>query len=319
MAGEQAFAASTGSLPWEPDRALTIDAAAAAIRASFPTIESEGLKHLGSGWEFDAFVTTDGWVFRFPRRADCAKLFDAERRVHQLVSAVLPATVAVPHVELVGQPSPGFPYSFAGHRFIAGVDADAVDSRLMSTLARDIAAALGAIHSIPETTARDAGVLARDLDDVGGNEWLERGLAAASELRGLDPIVDQAVSWVRRTSLPLARFDGPLRLVHQDLSPEHVIVDAATGQVTGILDWTDTILGDPARDFVFLVTWRGWDFAEEVLRSYPHAVDRDFRGRLQFMARLLSVMWLAMAHVQHGNTAIHIEWVRNAFAPVARR
>jgi len=315
MAGEQAFAPPTGSLPWEPDRSLTIDDAAAAIRGSFPTIASGGLEHLGSGWEFDAFVTTDSWVFRFPRRADCSKLFDSERRVHQLVSTVLPATVAVPHVELIGQPSPGFPYRFVGHRFIAGVAADAVDSCLTSSLARDIAAALGAIHSIPETTARGAGVLERDLDDVGGNEWIERGFAAASELRGLDPIVDQAVSWLRPTSLPLARFDGKLRLIHQDLSPEHVIVDAATGHLAGILDWTDTILGDPARDFVFLVTWRGWDFAEEVLRSYPHAVDRDFRGRLQFMARLLSVMWLAMAHVRHGNVAMHIGRVRNAFAP----
>jgi len=319
MADEEALAPPTGSLPWEPDRPLTIDSAAAVIRASFPAIESAGLKHLGSGWEFDAFVTTDGWVFRFPRRADCANLFESERRVHQLVSTVLPATIAVPHVDLTGQSSPGFPYRFAGHRFIAGVDADAVDSCLMSTLARDIAAALGAIHSIPETTARDAGVLECDLDDVGGNEWLDRGFATASELRGRDPIVDQAVSWVRQISLPLARFDGKLRLIHQDLSPEHVIVDAATGHVAGILDWTDTILGDPARDFVFLVTWRGWEFAAEVLRSYPHAVDRDFRTRLRFMARLLSVMWLAMAHVQHGNVAMHIEWVRNAFAPMARR
>ena len=318
MAGEQAFAPSTASLPWEPDRPLTIDDAAAAIRASFPAVETAHLRHLGSGWEFDAFVTSDGWVFRFPRRAGCANHFDSERRVHRIVSTVLPATVAVPHVELIGQPSPGFPYRFAGHRFISGVNADAVDSCLMLTLARDIAAALGAIHSIPETTARDAGVVERDLDDVGGNEWLDRGFAAASELRGLDPIVDQAVSWVRQISLPLGRFDGPLRVIHQDLSPEHVIVDAATGHLVGIIDWTDTILGDPARDFVFLVTWRGWEFADEVLLSYPHKVDRDFRARLRFMARLLSVMWLAMAHVQHGDVAKHVEWVRNAFAPRVR-
>jgi len=169
MAGEQAFAPSTASLPWEPDRPLTIHDAAAVIHALFPAIEVEGLKHLGSGWEFDAFVTTDGWVFRF--------------------------------------------------------------------------------HSLQETTARNAGVVERELDDVGGNEWLERGFAAASELRGLDPIVDQAVSWMRQISLPFARFDGKLRVIHQDLSPEHVIV---------------------------------------------------------------------MAHAQHGNVAMHIEWVRNAFAPRVR-
>ena len=59
MAGEQVAAPSTGSLPWEPDRPLTIDDAAAAIRAAFPAIESERLKHLGSGWEFEMHVE---WV-----------------------------------------------------------------------------------------------------------------------------------------------------------------------------------------------------------------------------------------------------------------
>ena len=135
----------------------------------------------------------------------------------------------------------------------------------------------------------------------------------------------RAVPIVRTTSTRSDKFttSSPRSCRRQspsraDLSPEHVIVDAATGHVAGILDWTDTILGDPARDFVFLVTWRGWEFAEDVLRRYPHAVDRDFRERLRFMARLLSVMWLAMAHAQHGNVAMHIEWVRNAFAPRVR-
>ena len=59
MVGERVAVPSTGSLPWEPDRPLTIDDAAAVIRASFPTIESEGLKHLGSGWEFEMHVE---WV-----------------------------------------------------------------------------------------------------------------------------------------------------------------------------------------------------------------------------------------------------------------
>ncbi|MDQ3950824.1 MAG: phosphotransferase [Gemmatimonadota bacterium] len=303
------------SPPWEPDRPLTRETASALIRTWFPAIDSEGLTHLGSGWEFDAFLTTDGWVFRFPRRAHCADLFEPERRVHHLVSGVLPPRIAVPHVELVGQPALGFPYRFAGHRFIPGVAADAVDPGLMPTLAREIGVALGAIHSIPEITARAAGVVEMDLDDIGRKEWVDRGFEVASELRGLDPAVDQALSWVNQVSLPLERFEGPLRFIHQDLSPDHLIVDSTTGQLTGILDWTDAILGDSARDFVFLVTWQGWGFAEEVLRSYPHSIDQGFRERLRFMARLLSVMWLAMAHEQHSDVTKHIEWVRNAFAP----
>lgn len=35
-----------------------------------------GWQHLGSGWEFDVYVTPDGWAFRFPRRAEYASAFD---------------------------------------------------------------------------------------------------------------------------------------------------------------------------------------------------------------------------------------------------
>jgi aminoglycoside phosphotransferase (APT) family kinase protein len=302
------------SRAWEPDRPLTDDGAAAAIRACFPTVDSRAVRHLGSGWEFDVYATVDGWVFRFPRRAHCADLFEPESRVHHLVSLALPPRIAVPHVELVGRPAAGFPYRFAGHRYIAGVHADAVAPELLPTLAWDLGAALGAIHSIPEEWARAAGVVEMDVDDVGRKEWLERGVDIASALRGLDPVVDQAVSWANTISLPIGRFDGPLRFIHQDLSPEHFIVDAATGHLTGILDWTDAMLGDAARDFVVLVTWRGWEFAEQVLRHYPHPADGAFRERLDFMARLLSVIWLANASEQQADVPKHIRWVHNAFA-----
>jgi aminoglycoside phosphotransferase (APT) family kinase protein len=294
---------------------LTPEIASALIRSHFPHVEAEGLTHLGSGWAFDAFLTSDGWVFRFPRHAWCADLFEPEQRVHQLVAQALSPAVAVPHVELVGEPALGFPYRFAGHRFIRGVAADAVDANLLPAVARTIGEALGAIHAVPEEAARAAGVREASVDDAGGRTWLERGFQVASTLHGLDPGVDEAVRWLSDVSLPLERFDGHPRFIHQDLSPEHVLVDPGTGHLVGILDWTDAILGDPARDFVFLVTWRGWGFAEDVLRSYPHALDERFRERLRFMARLLSMMWLAMAHEQRADLTKYIEGVHHAFAP----
>ena len=91
-------------------------------------------------------------------------------------------------------------------------------------------------------------------------------------------------------------------------------MDPESGVLVGILHWTDAILGDPARDFVALVAWQGWPFAEEALRSYPLPADEAFRERMRFTSRLLSVLWLAMAHEQGPDVAKHVRWVRNAFA-----
>ena len=87
------------SNPWDPDRTLTMETAADAIAACFPGIEARDLKFLGSGWEFDAWLTRDNWVVRFPRRAGIDTLLVPEWRVHQLVRSALPPGVEVPLVE----------------------------------------------------------------------------------------------------------------------------------------------------------------------------------------------------------------------------
>jgi aminoglycoside phosphotransferase (APT) family kinase protein len=300
--------------PWEADRALTLDGAAAIIAAAFPDIGTAGLRHLGSGWDFDAFLTRDDWVFRFPRRADCARQLRSESRVVRLVAEFLPSGTAVPQVELWGAPSPGFPYEFVGYRFIAGAPVDSAPVDVLPRTARDLGAILGALHSIPEPRARSEGVEARPADDFGAQEWARRGVEGVRKLRGLDPAVDRAMPWLETVTLPLSPWDGALQLIHQDLAPEHVLADPTTGAVTGILDWSDAILGDPARDFVFLVTWQGWPFAEQVIAAYPRHIDPGFRERVNLMARLLSLIWLSFAIEQGEDTSVAIRQVRNAFA-----
>ena len=305
------------SPPWEADRHLTQDGARALIRDSFSDIDSRTLEHLGSGWQFDAYLTADGWVFRFPRRAWCEDLFASERLVHQLVAPLLEPEIAIPKVELMGAPAQGFPYKFAGHRFITGVPANTLDPSVEPTFARGIGEALSIIHSIPKEEALAAGVRELEMDD-GRIEWLKRGLQHASGLRGLEPEIEPALNWIEQVALPPTQYEGPLRFIHHDLSPEHLIVNLKTGQLVGILDWTDAILGDAARDFAALVTFHGWRFAEEVLRNYHAPIDSEFRERMGYMARLLSVIWLSEAHLQGSDVAKHIEWVLNAFSSEGR-
>ena len=301
--------------PWEPDRKLTIAIAKAVIRASLPTLNADGLTFLGSGWEFDTYLTSDGWVVRFPRREEMAGLFEKERPVHELLAKHLPANVAIPRVEFVGPASAGFPYPVAAHRYIAGVPVDELQSNWLPSLASQIGHVLATLHGIPEDAARQAGALAPPtayMADEGRRIWVENGVRFLSRVGDPDPVVAQAIAWISRVSTP-SGFDGPLKLIHQDLSPEHVLADPATGRITGILDWTDVMLGDAARDFVFLAGWRGWSFVEDVLRHYP-PVDSGFRDRLRFMARLLTPIWLAYAHERGTEVEKMRSWVHNAYA-----
>jgi aminoglycoside phosphotransferase (APT) family kinase protein len=297
-----------------PDRPLTRETAAALIGGAFPAVDAAAPRYLGSGTLFDVFLTSDGWAFRFPRpRVDwAAQLFESEARVHRLVAQILPSQIRIPQVELLASPTPQFPFSFAGHRFIPGVAADTLDEKLIPTLAREIATFLNVLHSTPAPVAGAAGVQEMAID-AGRRGWLEDGIAAASKLRGLDPVVDRALTWLETVSLT-PPSGGTLQLIHGGLEPEHLLVDPATGFLVGVIDWTDGQLGDAARDFVFLVTWRGWRFAEEVLHHYPRAVDSEFRARLRYMAQLLSVIALGFAREQGAELTKHVRAVHNAFA-----
>jgi aminoglycoside phosphotransferase (APT) family kinase protein len=299
--------------PWDPDRTLTVDGVTRAITAQFPNVDASELRFLGSGWEFDAWLSRDGWVFRFPRRAEAEGLFEPERRVHDLVRPALPSGVVIPCVELVGAPGMDFPYRFAAHRFIPGIPADEVDSVHFPAIARDLGDFLGALHAIPARAARAAGVREPESDEEGERAWYETAFDVLSASSGRDPVVDEAVRWARQVG-EIPRYRGPLSLIHQDLSPEHVLVDASSGRLAGILDWTDVSLGDPARDFVFIVAWQGWKNAGEVLSHYPRPVGPEFRDRLDFMTKLLSVAWLGYAYLRGTEVAKLTGWVHNAFS-----
>lgn len=305
--------------PWETDRELTVELARAAIRAAFPDVDVSLLRHLGSGWEFDVFLTADGWAFRFPRRSDVQHLLGREAPILDLVAAHLAPDIAVPRIERRAPPSTSFPYAFAGYRFIEGVPADSLPDELLPTFARSIGRTLGRVHSIPIEAAAAAGVAELDRSEEGRRAWFERGLAHVEELRGVDPVVDRALLWVRGIEDPLRRLDAPLRLIHHDLSPEHVLTDPRGGHVVGIIDWTDAILGDPARDFVTLTSFGGWELLYQALESYGPGVDAGFIGRLRFMVKLLTVMWLAEAHAKGEDTRKHRIWVGNAFADAPQR
>jgi len=296
-----------------PDAPLDTDTAAAVIRDSFPSVDSSDVRYIGSGTLYDVFLTRDGWAFRFPRWQWSGDLFQTEARAHQFVAQILPAQVRLPRVELLASPAKGFPYPVAGHRYISGVGADEVDEALLPTLAREIVMLLTTLHSTPAPEAGAAGIHELDMTEAGRQEWYDHGIAAAAELRGRDPVTDRAVAWVSARP-PLPPTDGSLHLIHGGLEARHVLVDPATGFLVGVIDWTDAQLGDAARDFVFLVTWKSWRFAEEVLRMYPRALDKEFRARLRHMAQMLSVIELAYTHERGGNTRHLVRAVHNAFA-----
>lgn len=76
---------------------------------------------------------------------------------------------------------------------------------------------------------------------------------------------------------------------HNDLGAEHVLVDAeanaGTGCVTGVVDWADAAIADPARDFAPIYRDLGPAVFDPALAHYEHRFDAAAREWAIFYAR----------------------------------
>jgi aminoglycoside phosphotransferase (APT) family kinase protein len=125
---------------------------------------------------------------------------------------------------------------------------------------------------------------------------------------GLKTIVDSEVSTHRlqrylESNSP-SRYEGTLRLVHNDLWPEHVLFNPHSGSVNGIIDWGDTAIGDPAVDFAGLYTWYGESWMKCVLEFYPGALDSEVISRARYLATCLAIHSIAL-----GQACSRLQWI----------
>jgi aminoglycoside phosphotransferase (APT) family kinase protein len=204
------------------------------------------------GYDFHVAVVDDEWVFRFPRRPGVEEALELEITVLPALAQKLP--VKVPSFEYISHDP-----LFVGYRLIRG-------RPLLDEDAEGVRAFLEALHALDSS-----GLL------VERHEWVEAYRERCAEFERLVfPVVDsdrrgQAKRLFREVE---TLVDFTPSLIHADLGPEHLLV--RDGRLTGVIDWGDMRVGDPALDYAWLLTgpFADWN------------VDADLRRRACFYQRL---------------------------------
>jgi aminoglycoside phosphotransferase (APT) family kinase protein len=268
------------------DRHLDADVVRAVLREQFPEFADEPITYLGEGADNQVFAVGDAWLFRFPKRAHVVAWLQREITVMPLVDAVI--GVRVPRFEKIGSPGPHFPYPFVGYRQLRGVPADEAQKMDRALVTAALGRALAALHSID--TAKIPPV---------PEEWGPGPIPSAVTQRDLLMLLparfrDEARAFLNRaTASP--PFEGPPCLTHGDLLPEHVLIDAKTGGLAGIIDFADMVVGDPAGDFAALSSIGDYGFVTDVLANYSLPVDETFTDRLRWRMRSFNLHELVYA------------------------
>jgi aminoglycoside phosphotransferase (APT) family kinase protein len=204
------------------------------------------------GYDFQVAIVDDEWVFRFPRRSSVEEALELEIAVLPALAQALP--VKVPSFEyLTRNPL------FVGYRLIRG-------QPLVDEDAEGVRAFLEALH------AQDSSGL-----PVERHDWVEAYREQCAEFERLVfPVVDsdRRAEAKRLFGEVETLVDFTPSLIHADLGPEHLLV--RDGRLTGVIDWGDMRVGDPALDYAWLLTSPFADLD----------VDADLRRRARFYHRL---------------------------------
>lgn len=277
--------------PWMPEVEVTSELAASLIREQFPDLGAAPLAQLATGWDNTAFLISDRWLFRFPRREIAVPGVRREIAVLPRLAPLLP--LPIPNPTFIGQPSARYLWPFFGASVLPGrelADSELTESRRVNA-AKSVGEFLRVLHDPGLTALPECAGLPVDP--------MRRGSAKARAGRAHEVLGRLAHADVWRPDDDVGRLldkadsDGesaeaghPADLVvcHGDLHVRHLLVDEA-GAATGVIDWGDLCLGDPAVDLG--IAFMG--FAGRARAALLAAYGRTVSARQELAARTLAV------------------------------
>jgi aminoglycoside 2''-phosphotransferase len=279
---------------WYEQARPPLDSAAAAyfLRRCLPPERRGRLIPLGKGDHCIAFRESTR-VFRVARHAEAAAALRGEVCVLADIADRLPLPVPRP-ILCVPDDGP----SFTEHEGIRGevltrdLWLDLPEAR-RECIAAELAAFIAALHDLPPEVGRRCG-----LDHIEA-ETLARSLRARAPTE-LYPLLDPPVRHRLDDLLVRCSAGATVRrgscLLHRDIAPGHVFFDRTTARLTGIIDFGDVAVGDPARDFIYVYDDFGPEILVSVLAHYPREPAATILPRIRLWYLLEAAAWTIRMH-----------------------
>ncbi|MHA2199994.1 MAG: phosphotransferase family protein [Candidatus Thorarchaeota archaeon] len=255
----------------------------AAVEACFPKIAKPRIKFQYHG-TYNVYIVEEKYLFRFP--STIMPLEEQQRLVRREASLLEKLcnhlTYEIPSPKFVTAESD---HPFMGYQMIPGVSLsrpfDTASVEQQKFLGRQVGEFLSQLHGL------DGSILGIGAD---GSYRPEEGIL---EFQGVfnqvrEVIFPKLTNSEREWTEVLfndfldsdENFEFEPVLIHGDFDTSNILVDPKTYSVTGIIDFEETRMYDPAADFIFLS--EGDDFLRSLLRAYSGKKDSRLGERVVF-------------------------------------
>ncbi|WP_276736329.1 macrolide 2'-phosphotransferase MphK [Bacillus sp. (in: firmicutes)] len=259
-------------------------------------VHSENAKLNETGMDFQVVFAEDDtglpWVLRKPRRSDVVERAASEGRTLAFLRTVLTADVPdwrIHTPELIAYPmlkgTPAAGIDLEQKQYVWNMDHQPPSDDFVRTLA-DI---LAELHGTDQISAGQSGIEVIRPEDF-------RQMTADSMVDVKNKLGVSTTLWERWQKWidDDAYWPGFSSLIHGDLHPPHILIDQ-NRRVTGLLDWTEAKVADPAKDFVLYQTIFGEKETARLLEYYDQAGGRKWAKMQEHISEMQAAYPLEVA------------------------
>ncbi|WP_371802249.1 phosphotransferase family protein [Candidatus Lokiarchaeum ossiferum] len=269
---------------------ISIETILPHIQHHLPNITPDQIRFHYHG-SYNVFIVDDRYIFRFPDRAfrndkGKAMIHDEKEKLDKIRSKV---NQSIPKPQFFGL-KPDLPY--VGYEMIPGVSLShclkSFSSQNQVTIASQIGNFLSQLHSsslsaqfeIKKTDFKSY----EEFPQIYKDQWAQLFQKTQKCMYSLFT-KDQKI-WIEQIFTEFlsepSNFQFEPCLIHGDFDTSNILVDPIFANLTGIIDFEDCKLYDPAVDLLFFD--EGSDFLEEIINHYTaYKVDQPFRNRMKFL------------------------------------
>lgn len=247
------------------------------IEKHFPNLRYKEARIIRHGWDHDVVVLDDKWVFRFTKNKDYLRVLRKEISVINWLKKY--TKLPLPDYKYVAKDgSFGYYPMLKGRELRKHIFQRHFKGSKKERLAKELGEFLTVLHSLPLETAQHWGI---KTGPYSRGAYEQRQVRMRKTL--FPKLNAKEITWIEAQYKQFMELDWNFQpvVLHSDFTHHHILVDVEKGRVSGLIDFADVEVGDPARDLGALWEY-GPAFVEETLKHYKGTVDVDLLDRSKF-------------------------------------
>jgi aminoglycoside 2''-phosphotransferase len=261
---------------------MDIESCRSLLTRYIPVLKVTNIKPIHQGWDSFTVEVNNEFIFRFATRPDVEAQYMKEAWLLPRLASGLQLKVPEPLFVKLSLPPP----LFIGYKLIPGSPLRSVDVAGcgFSTYSDPLGDFLRSLRAYPIQEAQT------HMPILDGDDWRRRYVVFNENIHHrlhmrIEDRIFREVDAVFEAFLSDRRnFTFKPTLIHGDLSSDHILHDKATYSLTGVIDWGDSVFGDPAFDLTGLLGDYGSSFCDNVLQGLSQSDSMLLRA--EFYLRL---------------------------------